>query len=810
MAEAAENELAETPRFSPRAIRSVRLFSTEPGAPRARRPTDAVLLGFGVVTLLAASWAADPPGTLSNDVTRLAEDSPEWVNSIWRVFFDVLPVWAGLLIVLSVARRHFVLAISMVSAVVVGFFLSYASHRLAVNDALDIEEFARQFTRSEGPAGFPGVRLGAATAVLVAASPAVTRPFRFFGRIVLGLGFIATVGLGAATVAGSIGGLAAGAAAAAAVHLVTGSPGGRPSPRAVTATLAELGVPVHDVEPALVEPAGVVLMNATHADGRKLAVKVYGRDAWDSQLIAKLWRWTWYRDGRTTLLLSRLHQVEHEALLTVLAGRAGTPVPDVLVAGAAADGDAALVSTVGGTPLEEIADGDVDIERSLVELWTAMRLVHDRGIVHGAIDRQRVTLGDDGSPLLIDWSAASVAAPPSAVDNERAQLLVLTTLGVGADRAVSIASDSIGADGLVNVLPYLQAPALTTGLRRDIKDRDLDLDDLRELTAEAAGVDEVELVKLRRVSLKSILSMALVAIAASLLISSLAEIGLDTIVDELSTAIWGWVIAALIVAQCARFFTAVGTTGATSHPLRLGPTVVLEFAITFVNLVIPSSAARIATKMRYFQKAGMTLTSAGAMGALDSMAGFTVQITILVSALVFGVGGVEFEFDFDTESVENLLILVGIVLVVMIVVVVAAVLFVPKIRKRVTSILRQTREALRVIRSPERLLRLFGGNLLAEITFASVLGLCLLAYGESAPIMSLLVINVTVALLAGLMPIPGGIGVSEAALTAGLVAIGIPEATAFAAAITTRLCTFYLPPIWGYFAMRWLRQNQYL
>ena len=59
---------------------------------------------------------------------------------------------------------------------------------------------------------------------------------------------------------------------------------------------------------------------------------------------------------------------------------------------------------------------------------------------------------------------------------------------------------------------------------------------------------------------------------------------------------------------------------------RLGPTVVLEFAITFVNLVIPSTAARFATKMRYFQRAGMTLTSATAMGAIDSIAGFVVQV----------------------------------------------------------------------------------------------------------------------------------------------------------------------------------------
>ena len=242
MAEAADVEVAENPRFGPRAIRSVRLFSTEPGAPRARRPTDAVLLAVGLVTLLVASWAAEPPGALSRDVTQLAEDSPEWVSSIWQIFFDFLPLWAAILIVLSIVRRHFVLAGSMVAAIVVGFLVSYASHRIALGDPLDFGEFIRLFTRSEGPAVYPGVRLVAGTAVLVAASPAVSRPFRFFGRVVLGLGFFASLGLGAATLAGSIGGLAAGAAAAAAVHLATGSPGGRPSSKNVTATLAELGV----------------------------------------------------------------------------------------------------------------------------------------------------------------------------------------------------------------------------------------------------------------------------------------------------------------------------------------------------------------------------------------------------------------------------------------------------------------------------------------------------------------------------------------------------------------------------------------
>lgn len=770
-----------------------------------------VLLVGSLLVLLMSAWSADPPGALSNDLTQLVEDSPAWVLSIWQLLFDLVVVWAGLLVVLAVLRRQFVPAVTAIAAAAFGVFLAVVGGWIAFGDTEDIGTVLSRLTVSEGPASFPAIRLVASSAVLVVMSPAISRPYRFFGRIALTLGFMASVGLGVATLVGSIGGLAAGAAAAAAAHLVFGSPGGRPTREEIRLVLAELGTPVDRLEPALLEPAGVVLMNARHVDGRPLAVKVYGRDAWDGQLITKLWRWLWYRNGRSTLLLSRLHQVEHEALVTLLADRAGTPVPEVLVAGATAGGDAAMVTTVRGTPLAAVADTENAIEeRTLVHLWEGVGRAHDRGIVHGGLDLDAVTLDEHGELLVVDWSSGSVAATPEAIDQDLANLLVLTSLAAGTERAVAVAQTLIGARRLGELVPYLQLPALTSALRDEVRSLGFEIDALREAASAAAGVEDVELVQLRRVTVKSVLSLALVALAAALLISSLSDIGVDTIVDELSTASWGWVAIGLVVAQLARVWSAVGTTGATNHPLRLGPTVILEFAITFVNLVIPSTAARIATKMRYFQKSGMTITSATAMSGIDAFAGFLVQITVLLSALLFGLGGIEFDVDIGSDTVQQLVTVLIVAVGVVVVTVVVVVVFFPRLRRKVVDPIRQLRESLRVVRSPTKLFRLFGGNAMAELTFATVLGFSLVAYGETAPIMSLLVVNVGVALFAGLMPVPGGVGVTEAALTAGLVAIGIPEATAFAAAITTRMCTFYLPPVWGYFAMRWLRTNQYL
>jgi uncharacterized membrane protein YbhN (UPF0104 family) len=75
---------------------------------------------------------------------------------------------------------------------------------------------------------------------------------------------------------------------------------------------------------------------------------------------------------------------------------------------------------------------------------------------------------------------------------------------------------------------------------------------------------------------------------------------------------------------------------------------------------------------------------------------------------------------------------------------------------------------------------------------------------------TLLVVYVAAALFGGMMPVPGGIGVMEAALIAGLVAGGVPSAQATAAAVTFRVATFYLPPVWGWFAVSWLQRRSYL
>ena len=86
----------------------------------------------------------------------------------------------------------------------------------------------------------------------------------------------------------------------------------------------------------------------------------------------------------------------------------------------------------------------------------------------------------------------------------------------------------------------------------------------------------------------------------------------------------------------------------------------------------------------------------------------------------------------------------------------------------------------------------------------------LLALGYSLGLGELMVIGISVMLLAGLMPVPGGIGVTEGALVFGMVGAGLDDEVAFAAMVLFRMATFYVPPIWGFLTMRWLQRNDYL
>jgi uncharacterized membrane protein YbhN (UPF0104 family) len=217
----------------------------------------------------------------------------------------------------------------------------------------------------------------------------------------------------------------------------------------------------------------------------------------------------------------------------------------------------------------------------------------------------------------------------------------------------------------------------------------------------------------------------------------------------------------------------------------------------------------VALTVRFFSKSGLPGASAITVGALDGVSGFVVQLILLLVLSLSGAGSLEGIFGGGGgDGGLSWLIVVG--LAVLIVGAVVAMVVSQRLRVWVRARFEEAREPLQVLRSPSKIGLLLGGNLLGQVVSAVVLDWTLIAFHQQASLGELLYLNTIVSMFAGFMPVPGGIGVYEAALTAGLVAIGIPEASALAIALAYRLVTYYLPPIYGGVAMRWLRQRDYL
>jgi uncharacterized protein (TIRG00374 family) len=595
--------------------------------------------------------------------------------------------------------------------------------------------------------------------------------------------------------------------AAGLAHVVLGTEEGQPDLDAVAAALRSVGRPVEGLTISPRQRAGVFLAEGT-SGGRAVAARVFGRDAQGTQLAARAWRAVWYR-GEATVMPTRAQQAEHEAFVMLLGGSHGARVPEVVAVTRTSTGDAVLVLDGPAAPPEHLGAAQV---RSL---WEQLAALHTAGLAVRDVAPERFALEPDGSVRFGDLSTAGLAdADDQRLD--RVQLLVMTAHELGAPAALDAARRSLGAAGLGELVPYVQSAALGPSLRARLRrsDEPVDVDDLRDRLADGAGVASPELARLRRVSLGALVRAALITVAAYSVISLLGGIDPDQLGETLSGAAPGWVLLGLVVGQLPVLSETASTQGASVRRLAVGPLVALQVAIGFVKLAVPSTAARLATVVRYFQKQGVPPAEAVSISSIETFAGFLVQVAVLVTTLVLGFGSVS--LDLETQQSQGTS---GLAAAIVVLVVVASLVAVgalawpasrPRIVERVRPWWRQVRSSAAVLRSPSRVVALFGGNLATQLLFAAALAACARAFGVDLDLADSLVVYVGASLFGGFMPVPGGIGVMEAALTVGLVAVGVPESAALAAAVTFRIVTFYVPPAWGAIAFRWLDRHQYL
>jgi glycosyltransferase 2 family protein len=775
------------------------LTTTEPGR-RNRRTLDSVLL-FAASTLIGLS------AVIASSAERQDEEVGEalttvlgWANGFWRAVFVSMLALALVTVVAVLRRRRWDFVRDLVVALLGVFGAASILGGVIEANWLPIE--AHILARW----GYPDLRIATATAVLVVVGPELVRPVRVLAFCLVPLAALGAVVLGTAPPSDALGALALGMAAGALVRLIFGTAAGVPLVGDVRRALASLGVDAFELRAAARQRMGSAEYVGRDGAGRPLKVRVLGRDAQDTQRVARRLSALAYRDPPRSVAVGRLEQVEHEALATLMAAQAGVRVPPLVTAALGPEGDALIVTRQPDIePLESVSADQVS-DDVLRQVWDQVARLHSAGISHGRLNASNVLVVDEG-PMLVDLSAATLGAPQSALDIDLAELLVACTVLVGPDRALGGAVKAGWGDAIGRVLPYLQRAALTPHLRDLARTHEVALKQLRTQAAAAAGQVVPELVPLRRLRPRDLLLTAALVFAAYLLISQLADIGFETIAHEVGKANVAWVIVALILAQTTFVASGISVRGAVATPLALLPCVVLQSAIKFINLTVPSSAGRIGMNLRFLQRMGAPLPEAMAAGAVDDASETIVQVALFLAVLPIVNVRLDTSRFHGTGPNTRLVVAIGVVLVISAIVVMT----VPKLRAKVVPPARKALSGLwTVARDRQKRLELFGGTVGSELLYSLSLGATCLAYGVHLNLGQLIFVNTAASVLSGLVPVPGGIGAAEASLSAGLIAMGVDESAAFAIAITQRLCTFYLPPIWGYVSLRWLTRKGYL
>ena len=773
------------------------------GGTTRRRASDAVRVGIAAVLLVICVPLVDANTSVEIHLTELVTPPPSgirWlITAIW--FVGSLGVTAALVLLgLLVPRLQAVrqMAAAGLAAVLVCLLL----------DALlgpaggrpPVPEFAGFDPR------FPIIQLAIATAVALAGVPYLSRPMH---RIVVGAvalaGLCAVVGSYGLPL-GVIAAVIVGWGTAAASHLALGAPNGLPSASEVTAAVRDLQVEVHGLRPTTHQEWGVASFAGTDAEGDPIELAVYGRDAADAQWLRKVWRFCIYRDSGPTLVLNRLQQVEHEAYLTLLAAHAGTRVPEIVAAGRCGPAhDAALVTRLpAGRRLSDVEAGDVDgFLRSVLVLRKA-------GISHGGLSPDTVLITDRG-PLLRDFRRASSSAPVTRTDRDLAAAVAAVAVVVGTERAVAATCRVLDTETIRAVLTRLQRSTLDAETERMARAQKGFLKTLRESLATASGLEVPKLVEAKRISWPNLLMVVGSLVGLWLIIGVLTDAAGS--LSVIRGAAWGWVAAAFVLGQLPVVTGAWALTGAVMAPLPFGRCVALETSNMFTSFV-GGDAAVFGVRVRFFQRQGLDAPTAISSGAIAGTASWVVKGALFLLCLPFAWDDFHKPAAGASGSHQGLVWIILIVILV-VAVLVAVVTFVPRVRRLANEKARPHlvtiwKDVKGIAVEPRKIAYVLGGSLGSQVLIALCLGASLHSVGEHASFATLIVVLTLAAMIGGAVPVPGGAGVIEVGLIAGLSAAGIPQDQAVAAVLIERFCTAYLPPIWGWATLVWLRRSDYV
>ena len=534
--------------------------------------------------------------------------------------------------------------------------------------------------------------------------------------------------------------------------------------------------------------------------GERRNVTLLDADRQVAGFLSNIWDQIRVKGLSPTRDLSLRPAAEHAALMTMEARRARVRTPGLL--GMAEAAESVLLVTdhvVGARSIRDLgAEVDDDV---LDQLWSQLQQAHAAGLAHGSIDASSVVVDESGRLWLLDWASGETISSELSRRVDLAQALALTALSVGAERAIDAASRSLTMAQLASIAPMLQRVVLPRQTREVMGRRGASrqvLQDLRDALVTLTPTADAEPARLNRFSTRVVLMVVVGLVAVWTLMAGMDFQQVSAAVSQAN--IW-WMLAALAFSVAT--YVGAGLTLVAFSPERLSlwRSTEVHLASAVISLVAPAGVGGAAINLRFLNRKGVPTAVGVATVALVQVVQFVVTVVLLVVLAAM------------TGQSTGLTLPSGWMLVAAgaIVVVAAVVLVVPRARgwtwAKIEPTYRQVWPRLVwVMSNPVRLALGVGGALMLSLSYILSFSASLWAFGYTVPFAVLAITYLASNTVGSIVPSPGGIGPVELALTAGLVAAGVPYGVALSTAIVYRLVTFWIPIPVGWLSLQRLQK----
>jgi undecaprenyl-diphosphatase len=540
------------------------------------------------------------------------------------------------------------------------------------------------------------------------------------------------------------------------------------------------------------------------ADGRRIFVKLVGRDERNADLLSRLVRVLRVKGVEDDRPVTPELTVQHEALAALLASQTGAHAPAVLGVGDTAERASYVAfEHLDGTALSDLPDDELT-DDVLSAAFENLAVLHRARIAHLWASPDHLVRTADGSVAFIDFRWAELSANDSQMGRDLAEMLSSLALRVGPERVVAAARHHHDPDHLSHALPFIQPLALSTTTRKAVKGNKQLLTDLRAAVQAVTDVQKYEMAAMQRITIKGVVSFLAFLFLGNVLLLFVANLG--DIWAAMKDADYSAVPLMIFFMLISYFGGTFSLMGAVNIRLPLLRTYIIMFAQSFLNRFIPANAGGMALRMRYLQRNGVDIVvAAGSVGLTSAVSG-VAQVFTVIFFLTWAGRGNEADSAFSFPDLPWLLIILLLLVVIGIVLTTA---FGKKLLGELKIQVTKLWGELRVLaKRPTKMVMLFAGAEFGKIMGIVMLWQSLNAFHVTgisfAELGAMYVIATTVA---GAVPVPGGVGPLEAALTAGLVGLGVDPATAAAIVVFFRLVSYWLPILPCWLAYRYVQKH---